>query len=107
MNVRSVEIDSFPHSRVRNSQAHGIGRVAALNGLGAWSNLGRNVVFVGRNNGELQAYDAASGDQLWSFQTGAGANSTPTFFQQDRHVITDYNNRKVRRLVGSNQCGRI
>ena len=32
---------------MRNSQPHGIGRVAALDGLGAWSNLGRNVVFVG------------------------------------------------------------
>jgi alcohol dehydrogenase (cytochrome c) len=42
-----------------------------------------NLVFVGRNNGELQAYDARTGDQLWSFQTGAGANSTVTVFQQD------------------------
>ena len=44
---RGVEIDSYPESRVRNSQPHGIGRVAALDGIGAWSNLGRNVVFVG------------------------------------------------------------
>jgi alcohol dehydrogenase (cytochrome c) len=42
-----------------------------------------NIVFVGRNNGELQAYDARNGTRLWSFQTGAGANSTPTVFQQD------------------------
>jgi len=41
------------------------------------------VVFVGRNSGELQAYDAKSGKQLWSFQTGAGANDTATIFQQD------------------------
>ncbi len=42
------------------------------------------LVFVGRNNGELQAYDAESGDgPLWSFQTGAGANSTVTSFEQD------------------------
>jgi len=39
------------------------------------------LVFVGRNNGELQAYDAESGDELWSFQTGAGANTTPTVFE--------------------------
>jgi len=39
------------------------------------------IVFVGRNNGSLQAYDAESGDQLWSFQTGAGANTTPTVFE--------------------------
>jgi quinohemoprotein ethanol dehydrogenase len=42
-----------------------------------------NLVFVGRNTGELQAYDARSGTRLWSFQTGAGANSTVTTFQQD------------------------
>lgn len=39
------------------------------------------LVFVGRNDGELQAYDATSGDQKWSFQTGAGANSTVTSFE--------------------------
>jgi len=39
------------------------------------------LVFVGRNSGELQAFDAASGDQKWSFQTGAGANSTVTSFE--------------------------
>jgi alcohol dehydrogenase (cytochrome c) len=44
-----------------------------------------NLVFVGRNNGELQAYDAKSGDQLWAFQTGAGANSTPTYFEMNGH----------------------
>ena len=45
---------------------------------------GGGLVFVGRNNGDLQAYDAKSGDgPLWSFQTGAGANSTVTSFEQD------------------------
>jgi alcohol dehydrogenase (cytochrome c) len=42
-----------------------------------------NLVFVGRNTGELQAYDARNGSRLWSFQTGAGANSTVTTFMQD------------------------
>jgi alcohol dehydrogenase (cytochrome c) len=42
-----------------------------------------NLVFVGRNNGELQAYDARNGNQLWSFQTGAGANDTVSVFEQD------------------------
>jgi alcohol dehydrogenase (cytochrome c) len=41
------------------------------------------LVFVGRSNGELQAYDAKDGKQLWRFQTGAGANSTASFFEQD------------------------
>jgi quinohemoprotein ethanol dehydrogenase len=42
-----------------------------------------NLVFIGRNNGELQAYDARNGKQLWSFQTGAGANDAPTIFQRN------------------------
>ncbi len=41
------------------------------------------LVFVGRNNGELQAYDAETGDRRWSFQTGAGANNTATVFEHD------------------------
>jgi quinohemoprotein ethanol dehydrogenase len=44
---------------------------------------GGGLVFVGRNGGALQAYDAENGDLLWSFQTGAGANTTPTVFEQD------------------------
>jgi quinohemoprotein ethanol dehydrogenase len=41
------------------------------------------LVFVGRSGGELQAFDAETGDQLWSFQTGAGANTTASFFEQN------------------------
>jgi quinohemoprotein ethanol dehydrogenase len=45
---------------------------------------GGGLVFVGRNGGQLEAYDAESGDgPLWSFQTGAGANTTATVFEQD------------------------
>ena len=45
---------------------------------------GGGLVFVGRNNGDLEAYDAESGEgPLWSFQTGAGANNTVTVFEQD------------------------
>ncbi|MGE5689578.1 MAG: PQQ-binding-like beta-propeller repeat protein [Pseudomonadota bacterium] len=42
---------------------------------------GGGLVFVGRNDGHLQAYDAESGELRWSFQTGAGANSTITTFE--------------------------
>jgi alcohol dehydrogenase (cytochrome c) len=42
---------------------------------------GGGLVFVGRNSGRLQAYDAENGDLKWSFQTGAGANSTITTFE--------------------------
>jgi quinohemoprotein ethanol dehydrogenase len=47
---------------------------------GAVSTSG-NVVFSGRNNGEFVAYNATSGEQLWSFQTGAGANAAPAVFE--------------------------
>ena len=40
-----------------------------------------NLVFMGRSNGELTALDAETGDELWSFQTGAGANNTPSVFE--------------------------
>jgi alcohol dehydrogenase (cytochrome c) len=42
-----------------------------------------NLVFVGRNSGELEAYDATNGKRLWHFQTGAGANNQPTIFEQN------------------------
>jgi alcohol dehydrogenase (cytochrome c) len=42
-----------------------------------------NLVFVGRNDGRLQAYDARDGKLLWGFQTGAGANSTATVFEHE------------------------
>ena len=42
-----------------------------------------NLVFLGRNNGELEAYDARDGNRLWNFQTGAGANNTATVFEHD------------------------
>jgi quinohemoprotein ethanol dehydrogenase len=40
------------------------------------------LVFVGRNKGELEAYDGKTGKTLWSFQTGAGANTTATSFKE-------------------------
>src|ERR1700753_2508749 len=41
------------------------------------------LVFVGHNDGELGAYDIANGKELWSFQTGAGANTTATVFEDE------------------------
>jgi quinohemoprotein ethanol dehydrogenase len=49
---------------------------------GAVSTAG-GLVFVGQNNGELQAFDSETGKQLWSFQTGAGANTTVTPFEYE------------------------
>jgi hypothetical protein len=42
-----------------------------------------NLVFLGRSNGELEAYDARNGERLWRFQTGAGANNTASFFEHE------------------------
>jgi quinohemoprotein ethanol dehydrogenase len=39
-----------------------------------------NIVFIGRSDGRLLAFNATNGNQLWSFQTGAGANDAPTIF---------------------------
>jgi quinohemoprotein ethanol dehydrogenase len=49
---------------------------------GAVSTAG-GLVFVGHNNGELAAYDVQTGEELWSFQTGAGANTTATVFEDE------------------------
>jgi glucose dehydrogenase/cytochrome c553 len=42
-----------------------------------------NLVFIGRSDGRLQAYDARNGRLLWNWQTGAGANDAPTVFQRN------------------------
>jgi quinohemoprotein ethanol dehydrogenase len=41
------------------------------------------LLFVGKNNGELVAYNSENGEELWSFQTGAGANTTVTPFEDE------------------------
>jgi quinohemoprotein ethanol dehydrogenase len=41
------------------------------------------LVFNGHNNGNLVAYDIETGKELWSFQTGAGANTTATVFEDE------------------------
>jgi len=42
-------------------------------GSGALATAG-NLVFHGEPAGQFEAYDARTGERLWSFQTGAGAN---------------------------------
>jgi mono/diheme cytochrome c family protein len=41
------------------------------------------LVFVGQDNGELQAFNSETGEKLWHFQTGAGANTTVTPFEDE------------------------
>jgi glucose dehydrogenase/cytochrome c5 len=41
------------------------------------------LVFVGNNDGNLEAFDADNGEKLWAFQTGAGANTTATVFEDE------------------------
>ena len=41
------------------------------------------LVFVGRNDGRLLALDAATGAQLWQFQTGAGMNAPVSVFEHE------------------------
>ena len=44
---------------------------------------GGGLVYVGRNSGHLEAYDAKTGERHWRFQTGAGANSTASVFERE------------------------
>jgi quinohemoprotein ethanol dehydrogenase len=41
------------------------------------------LVFVGQDNGELQAFNVENGEELWHWQTGAGANTTVTPFEDE------------------------
>jgi alcohol dehydrogenase (cytochrome c) len=42
-----------------------------------------NLVFAGEGNGNFNAYNATTGEKLWSFQAGAGVNSAPMSFALD------------------------
>ena len=49
------------------------------------------LVFVGRNDGRLQALDSATGLKLWEFQTGAGMNSPASAFEHNgRQYVVAY-----------------
>ncbi len=42
-----------------------------------------NLVFAGRTSGWFDAYDAVTGETVWSFRTGAGCNSAPVTYLVD------------------------
>ena len=72
-------LDSYPESRVRNSQPAGIGRVADLGEVCAWNNLGRNVVFASRAFGPFAVFD----------QTQFPDDDEPSQYDLDVHAILD------------------
>jgi hypothetical protein len=74
----SLEVDAYPESRVHNSQPHGIGRVVALDGLWAWNNLGRNVVFAGEDFRPRAVFD----ESVFS-------EDEPSQYDLDIHAILD------------------
>ena len=74
----AVEVDAYPESRVHNSQPHGIGRVVALDGLCAWNNLGRNVVFAGEDLRPRAVFD----ESVFS-------EDEPSQYDLDVHAILD------------------
>jgi len=71
-------VDAHPESRVHNSQPHGIGRVVALDGLWAWNNLGRNVVFAGADFRPRAVFD----ESVFS-------EDEPSQYDLDIHAILD------------------
>jgi alcohol dehydrogenase (cytochrome c) len=44
---------------------------------------GGDLVFAGEPSGELNAFNARTGDLLWQFQTGSGHHSSPTTYSVD------------------------
>jgi quinohemoprotein ethanol dehydrogenase len=49
------------------------------------------LLFLGRNDGRFMAFDKANGKPLWEFQTGAGANASPSIFEyKGREMVVAY-----------------
>jgi hypothetical protein len=76
--VAAVEVDAYPRSRVINSQPHGIGRVVAIDGLYAWNNLGRNIVFAGEDYAPRAVFDES-----------VFTEDEPSQYDLDVHAILD------------------
>jgi quinohemoprotein ethanol dehydrogenase len=51
--------------------------------IGGTTTTAGGLVFTGQGDGNFQAYDAQTGDLLWQFQTGAGANAAPSVYEVD------------------------
>src|SRR4029077_20420748 len=90
--VKPEPVDAYPESRVDNSQPHGIGRVVALDGLYAWNNLGRNVVFAGEDFQPRAVFDES-----------VFAEDEPSQYDLDIHAILDVPNAGI--VVTLNHLG--
>jgi hypothetical protein len=75
----TIELDSVAEEGVRNSQPEGIGRVAALEGLVCWNNLGRNLVFADRRLRPLAVF----GTTLFP------DHDEPSQYDLDVHAVLD------------------
>lgn len=84
----------LPREEKRGSERYGsVAAVNPMTGKVAWTQktdqplaggvlaTAGGLVFAGRSTGWFDAYDAASGERVWSFRTGAGCNSAPMTYQ--------------------------
>ena len=92
-NPRGVVVDSYPRSRVENSQPAGIGRVVALSEWWAWNNLGRNVVLASRDFQPIASFD----------QTVYPDDDEPSQYDLDIHAILEM--RSAGLIVALNHLG--
>jgi PQQ-dependent dehydrogenase (methanol/ethanol family) len=87
-------------SAFTNVKPHGVqdGRLVAIDtetGKIAWTKMtaqpliggalatAGNLVFMGEGDGDFDAFDAKSGDELWHYNLGAGVNAPPVTYQVD------------------------
>ena len=59
---------------------------SVASGPARWSGVlttGGGLVFSGQETGEFEAFDADTGELLWSFQTGSGIEGQPVTWEQD------------------------
>jgi hypothetical protein len=60
-----------------------------LNGSGTMTTAG-GLVFAGTPDGYAMGFDATTGDELWKFQTGFGADSGPATYEIDGEQYVSY-----------------
>jgi PQQ-dependent dehydrogenase (methanol/ethanol family) len=73
-NVSAVNVDSGKIVWQARSDDPMIGGILTTAG---------DLVFAGEGNGNFNAYNATTGEKLWSFQAGAGVNAAPMSFALD------------------------